>query len=227
MKKAVFWDFYGTLVRATSPWSNSFLEAILNHVPDSTITLEQVRPLMRGGFSWDEPDKDYREMTGDKWWEMMDGHFRALLRGLGFSGVLLDRISSDIRAEILDVKRYPVYPDAEAALRAAMDKGYGNYVLSNNFPELEQVVAELGLRSFFSGVITSSLVGFEKPNQGIFDYAKGLAGHPQACFMVGDNPVADIEGGKAAGMKTVLVHRGSDPRADYCFDSLIEIPEIL
>lgn len=227
MKKAVFWDFYGTLVRETSPWSNSFHKSILRNVPDSTITFEQVRPLMRGGFSWDEPDKDYRDATGEKWWDMMNGHFRTLLQGLGLSGGLLDRINSEMREEILDVKRYPAFPDAEEALKAAINKGYSNYMLSNNFPELEQLVVEMGLRGLFSGIITSSLVGYEKPNQGIFDYAKELAGHPQVCFMVGDNPVADVEGGKAAGMKTVLVHRGYDIRADYCFDNLIEISDIL
>lgn len=227
MHKVVFWDFDGTLVRANSPWSNSFLKAILKNVPDSSITLDLVRPLMRRGFTWDEPDRDYREMTGTKWWDRMNHRFRSLLLGLGFSEDLSDRISGDIRAEVLDASRYSAFPDAAVALESALEKGYSNYILSNNFPELEGLVSQLGLRGYFQQVVTSSLVGYEKPHKGIFDYARRIAGYPDICFMVGDNPVADIEGGKAAGMRTVLVHKGQDPRADYCFDELAEVSKAI
>ena len=45
--------------------------------------------------------------------------------------------------------------------------------------------------------------------------------------MVGDNPVADIGGAGAVGMTTVLVHRGYNEDADYCFDNLLSVCDII
>ena len=44
--------------------------------------------------------------------------------------------------------------------------------------------------------------------------------------MVGDNPIADVKGGKAAGMKTVLVHKGYNAEADYSFDDLMSVLDV-
>lgn len=45
--------------------------------------------------------------------------------------------------------------------------------------------------------------------------------------MIGDNPNADIVGGKNANMKTVLVHNEKNNSADYCFNDLKSILDIL
>lgn len=45
--------------------------------------------------------------------------------------------------------------------------------------------------------------------------------------MVGDNPEADIVGGLAAGMKTVLVHNPMPSAADYTCVDLGEVAAIL
>lgn len=53
----------------------------------------------------------------------------------------------------------------------------------------------------------------------IFEYALHIAGNPEICYMIGDNPVADIQGGKGAGMKTILVH--NNVSAEFCKDNMI------
>ena len=48
--------------------------------------------------------------------------------------------------------------------------------------------------------------------------------------MVGDNPLSDIAGGKAAQMFTILVHNPilrNHTEPDFCAETLTEIPEIL
>lgn len=45
--------------------------------------------------------------------------------------------------------------------------------------------------------------------------------------MVGDSLTADIVGGNNAGMKTVLVHRDYDEKADFCLENLKEIFEFI
>ena len=45
--------------------------------------------------------------------------------------------------------------------------------------------------------------------------------------MIGDNPIADIQGAKAMGMETVLVHRPGPYEADHHCDTLEEILSFL
>ena len=77
--------------------------------------------------------------------------------------------------------------------------------------------------------IESSHIGFEKPRKEIFLHANALAGMPDMCVMIGDNPIADIERGHMAGMRTVLVHRDVDValKADVICRTLAEVPAVL
>ncbi|MBR5135046.1 MAG: HAD hydrolase-like protein, partial [Clostridia bacterium] len=67
--------------------------------------------------------------------------------------------------------------------------------------------------------IISALEGYDKPRSELFSLAKQR--FPAArYYMVGDNPIADIDGGNAADMTTILVHTEAYTNADYCFDTL-------
>lgn len=44
--------------------------------------------------------------------------------------------------------------------------------------------------------------------------------------MVGDSVNADIIGGNQAGFKTILVHKGFNEQADYCFEDLQAITDL-
>jgi putative hydrolase of the HAD superfamily len=125
---------------------------------------------------------------------------------------------------VKDVKRYQLYEDTIFTLEACKAKGYKNYVLSNHIPELRDIIYQLGISDYFENYIISALVGFDKPRPELFEYAKRLAGYPDLCYMVGDNPEADILGGKAANMKTILVHKEIQSMADY---TVMELREIL
>ncbi len=45
-------------------------------------------------------------------------------------------------------------------------------------------------------------------------------------YMVGDSVNADIIGGNQAGFKTILVHKGFNEQADYCFEDLQAITDL-
>lgn len=90
-----------------------------------------------------------------------------------------------------------------------------------------RVVERLGLGNYFAGYVVSSAVGYEKPCAEIFQRALRAAGDPEICYMIGDNPIADIRGGHEVGMKTVLVHTAGSCEADWSCARLAEIPAIL
>lgn len=75
-------------------------------------------------------------------------------------------------------------------------------------------------------MIVSANYGYDKPQKELFDIAKSFYPNKEY-IMVGDSVTADIVGGNNAGMKTILVHRGYDDKANFCFDNLTEINEFI
>lgn len=129
---------------------------------------------------------------------------------------------------------YTLYDDAIETLLECIELGAKNYILSNNYPELPDVAKALGLDKYISGYIVSSQIGYEKPHPGIFQYALSLANVNIAndiYIMVGDNPAADMKGGKNAGFQTIYVHAPDNEKhceyADYYAESLSEISDIV
>jgi 4-nitrophenyl phosphatase len=68
-----------------------------------------------------------------------------------------------------------------------------------------------------------------KPERHLFDLARGLIGDAGRVAMVGDRIASDVEGGRRAGLETILVLTGAssredaeraDPRPDHVVDDL-------
>ena len=227
MNKAIFWDFHGTLAYSDgSLWTSSMFDILESS--GYGVERDVVKAHMRKGYIWQNPEKEYPMRTGKLWWNDLLVHMNELYSAHGIPETLHASINEAFRARVLDSGKQLLYPDTMSALQQSRELGFKNILLSNNYPELTATVEDLGLTSFFDGQIVSAQVGYEKPNPRIFELALGMTENPDICFMVGDNPVADMEGGKAAGMKTILVHSEADaPHADYVCSELREIIPIL
>lgn len=97
--------------------------------------------------------------------------------------------------------------------------------VSNHVPELPALVAALGLAPYFSAVVTSAALGWEKPNPRMYAAALAAAGDPDEVWMVGDNPVADVAGAEAAGIRAILV-RGDGVGLAEAADVILGTPGI-
>ncbi len=219
----IFWDFDGTLAHSKWIWSRSVYSALCDVWADNKVDFGDVRRCMNRGFPWDTAEEDHSSLVGERWWEFMNAHFESSYLELGVSPDMSKAAAQKVRAYILNADSYTLYDDTISTLKTARDKGYTNVILSNNYPELSDIVDALGLSQYVDGVITSGLEGLDKPRRELFLRAMERYPSESGYFMVGDNPVADIEGGNGVGMTTVLVHRGKDEKADYCFDSLVEV----
>jgi putative hydrolase of the HAD superfamily len=62
----------------------------------------------------------------------------------------------------------------------------------------------------FDAIVTSAATGYEKPHPAMYAHARELAGDADVLWMVGDNPVADVEGARRAGIPAVLVRDSDD-----------------
>lgn len=225
--EAVFWDFDGTLAYSHRLWPRAALEALLKLAPDYPIDLEQLRPLMRDFYPWDLPEGQYRPIRGAAWWAFMEPRFAAAYQRGGVEAGLARRAAQGIRGQILRLENYCLFEDSVQALKRCRRQGIRNILLSNNYPELPEIVKGLGLARYFSGMAVSGLLGWDKPRPQIFRYAQGLAGPGARCLMVGDNPQADIGGAQAAGLPAALVHRPCPPecRPDYRAETLAGLLE--
>lgn len=218
----VFWDFDGTLVYSTPLWSNTVYNALKSVDSDTFIEFNDIRKCMATGFTWHTPENDYSKMTGEKWWDFMINKIYNDYISLGVNSDVARLAASRVPDIIKNADNYILYDDTVYVLQKTIDKGYKNVLLSNNYPDLIDVVNRLGLSEYFDDIIVSSQIGYDKPRKEIFDYAK-LKYPNEKYIMIGDNVKADIAGGNNAGMKTVLVHRGLNSSADICCDNLSDI----
>lgn len=127
------------------------------------------------------------------------------------------------------------YPDAEPTLEYLKGKGYRLGIVTDT--DGTRGIKEMRLRQFkflrdFDVVIISGEdTPKTKPDPGPFLLAAERLGvMPDECVFVGDKPFTDIDGGKAAGMKTVHLKRrdwGVEVRSDYTIENLAELRKIL
>lgn len=219
--RTLFWDFDGTLVHSDHLWSTSVYNALRSVDENTHVTFLDIRGHMAHGFTWQTPERDYRHLLGEAWWDFMLAHIENSYRASGVPYDVAAEATARVRAQITDPAKYNLYPDTIEALVSAQKNGFQNVLLTNNYPDLQSVLDALDLPPYLDGTIISALEGYDKPRTELFDIAKER--YPSSFYaMIGDNPVADIDGGNTADMTTVLVHKGAIPAADFCCDSLTE-----
>lgn len=229
-KPVLFWDFHGTLTLPDFNWLDAAIQASLNVAPQKKIDRQRlIENLSASCLPWFTIEsRDTRSLTAPgAWWAHCEENFTRMYIKSGYSEEEARVMAPKIRDEILDIKSYKLYDDTASTLKTLQKKGYRSYILSNNFPELESIVEQLGLLPYFEKVIVSAKVGFDKPRREIFEEARRQAQNPKNCWMIGDNVQDDIEGGNVAGFTTVAVHGADAPSADYRIDNLAEILDVL
>jgi HAD superfamily hydrolase (TIGR01549 family) len=143
------------------------------------------------------------------------------------------------RAQALDIWRglreipyaMVAFDDVVPALRRLKQMGLTLGLISNIDRDGGELAESLGLASYLDLTVTSGEVGAEKPDPAIFQAALARAcAQPSEAIHVGDQPSADVEGARGAGIGPVLLDRdGNHKRFDRCprIESLLELPGLL
>ena len=225
MNKVLLWDFDGTLVYQIEPFVLAAQHTLTQC--DVSVSTDEIREYLNGILSWKKPDIVYTDRCGDFWWDTLFEKLAPFYYSFGISAELYETIKAKYRNKIADWRNYTLYEDTISVLESCTSMGYRNYIMSNNYPELQSIVEALGLGQYFSGYFVSACIGYEKPRKELFEYALVQAGNPECCYMIGDNPISDIEGGRNAGLKTIFVHREIPSNANHFCKKLSEIPALL
>jgi putative hydrolase of the HAD superfamily len=210
----VFWDFDGTLAWRPGGWAGCLLEVLDEHAAEHDGTLEQINCAIRGNFPWDRHYESHAYLSsGDAWWNALSPFLVKAIEVTGVEQGRAEELVPVVRDRFTDGSRsWQVFEDSLPALAATADAGWRNVILSNHVPELPTLVMQLGLNDVIETVCTSANSGYEKPHPGAFRHALAICGQPSQRWMVGDNPVADVEGAEAVGIPAVLVRRGGKAR---------------
>ena len=107
-----------------------------------------------------------------------------------------------------------LFPFVKEILTYLKEK-YHLHIITNGFNEVQFVkLKNSGLDGFFTQVITSEMLGIQKPNLEIFEYAlKEANATDNESIMIGDDQRTDIMGAQIFGMDQVFV--------DYNYEALI------
>jgi FMN phosphatase YigB (HAD superfamily) len=214
----VFLDVGNTLISIDFDWVASELTA--RGFPADAQTLRRAEAAARPAFSHQlfveglEPGAD-----------LFRAYLLAMLLGLEPIAALpapeRDALLADLRAVLRPDGRasvlwravMPRVPEALARMRDEL--GLTLVVVSNSDGSVERSLETAGLRPYFTAVMDSALVGFEKPDARIFRAALDACGaSPDRVLHVGDIYHADVAGARAAGVHAVLL----DPFEDWRFD---------
>jgi FMN phosphatase YigB (HAD superfamily) len=224
----ILWDFEGTLVTHPGLWRLALKEAMDECEPGNTIDVEELRPFLRTGFPWHNPEKPHLHLsTPDAWWSSMEPIFSRAYQGVGFDINCARELAKHVRKYIIDPQRYFVCDDAVPALENLKAQGWKHAILSNHVPELPNIVKALGLSAYIDFCISSAYTGYEKPNLQAFRTALSIIGNPKVTWLIGDNLNADIRGAEAAGIPGILVRNNTEENVKYFAHDLIEATAIL
>lgn len=220
------WDFDGTLGWRDGVWSGALLSTLDRHFPGHGFTRDDIHPRIRPGFPWNSPEVAHTHLNRpERWWRELCGHLAGVFCDLGYDRERAQRLADETRITYTDASSFSLYDDTIPALESLTRSGWRHVILSNHVPELPNLVRELGLLPFFDDVISSALIGYEKPHSEAFAAGLRAAGDADEVWMVGDNPVADVEGAEAAGIPAILVR--SEGKALRCCRDLHEVVKLL
>lgn len=117
---------------------------------------------------------------------------------------------------------WSVYGEVCEVLVRLQSAGIACWVVSNFDERLPVVLDLLDLSRFFEGVVFSAEVGVAKPETAIFIEAASRAGcQPAECLHVGDDPQADWQGARSAGLRVFELQRPGNSLVE-----LIKVPGI-
>jgi putative hydrolase of the HAD superfamily len=103
---------------------------------------------------------------------------------------------------------YRVFSDVLPALQRLREAGIKRAVISNADADVTNLCTHLAFAHEMNAIITSAVVGWEKPDSRTFAAAlEALGVEPEAAIHIGDQPKSDVAGALLVGMRAALIDR--------------------
>jgi putative hydrolase of the HAD superfamily len=163
---------------------------------------------------------------------VFERYTRRIIEIMGGSGDQLDAVACAMALEWAEHRHFILYPDVPDAFRRIRELGVRIGLISNTHRCLTTFESHFELDGLISAAVSSFEHGFMKPHPSIFRAALQLMDVVASdAVMVGDSLIHDVQGAREAGMRGVLLSRGTPPStvdADVqVIRSLAELPGLL
>jgi putative hydrolase of the HAD superfamily len=210
----VFFDFAGTLVEGVPNWEHP--QIIACREAGLEVTPSQVKAAIWAVWGPLEGcahvEASTSEMTYCDWIGAIE---RRILEKLGVPASQLDEATNRVMELQVSPECYRIFPDVTPTLARLREAGLHLGLISNFAWRLPELADQLGLAAWFDLVVTSAQVGYRKPRPEIFAYALNrLGARATESLYVGDDPICDRDGARAAGLTSLLLarHQRSAPK---------------
>jgi HAD superfamily hydrolase (TIGR01509 family) len=207
MLKVALFDFHNTLATC-----DSWLELEIRTLPGQVMlqlarngSIEDVSPRMLNEAT--RLFKELRQEVRDSGIELsaVEGARRVLEEmGVRVPGPELEAAVEQL--EYACLPEVSIVEGADRALKRLRNHGYSLGVVSSaGYPRFVELALEkLGLRTYFSEIVTSAGEGIYKSNPEIFRRAAvRLGAAPQEAVHIGDHAIYDVQTAKAAGLYAI------------------------
>lgn len=120
-----------------------------------------------------------------------------------------------------------LFPHAHETL-AYLDEKYNLHLISNGFKEAcETKMKKSNLNKYFKNIFISEVVGVNKPDPRIFQFALETTGaHVQQSLMIGDNLDADVRGAMNVGMDAIFFNPNSTEKPEDVPYMIVDLKEL-
>ena len=226
MIKAVFLDFYGTLVRFDPPAESIQAQACAAHglqvdaqtilqaytAADEYMAQENARSLV------------WRRPTAQR--DAFFAEYECRLLAAAGHEVPLTTAASIWRQVNETPKGLWLYEDALPTIHGLREAGLTTGIITNMDTDIGDILHGLGIRELIDLWVTSGETGSGKPHRQIFDAALAKAGvSPAEALHVGDHYEGDFLGAKGAGLHALFLSRSPVDLAnhDATVSTLLEV----
>jgi len=231
MIKAVFFDFYNTLVRFWPP------AADIQETACQELGLSVKKEAVRQAYI--EADQFFNKENGtvpifsrsiEERRRFFARYEQLILKGSGLD-VSLEKASQIWDRVDHAPKDLSLFDDVLPTLKSLGKRGTIVGVLSNIRRNMNDISQKIGLAPYLKFCITSAEVGAEKPHAPMFQAALSRAQvKPEEAIHVGDQYQSDVLGAKSVGIIPVLLDRdGSYQLTSDCIkiDNLLVLDSVL
>ena len=133
------------------------------------------------------------------------------------------------------VRKFTISPTVTDGLTRLREAGWMLGIVTNGMTRVQSgKIDQVGLRDYVDAVIDSQSAGYHKPDRRIFELAAGKLGVELGSdgWMVGDMLDKDVEGGIAAGLRTIwlphdVIRTAEGPEPEFSAASIGEAIAII
>ena len=199
---AVILDFYGTLAE-TPDWGPSWAEMVASvgyELPD------EVRDRWWND-GLDGTEHDEHSQSRDHYVAWQQARIRGMLEDCGVPRLTQDDLIARVR-EIGAHRRMRAYDEVPEVLAELRGRGFTLAICSNWDWDLCEAIDAAGLSATVDVIVASAWVGARKPHPRMYDAVLRQTGAAREdALFVGDTWACDVDGPRAAGLRTVYVRR--------------------